>query len=148
MKKLAPLLLFAAFAAGAQERTIVKQVVVKAAPEAVWNTWTTSGGIATFFAPGARVEARVDGQFQSYFNPHAQPGLKGADDMVFLALQPPKMLSFTWNAPPHLGDVRGQRTYVTVRLKPSGDGTEVTLTHGGWGEGGQWDQAYEYFNRA
>lgn len=24
----------------------------------------------------------------------------------------------------------------------------MTLTHGGWGDGGQWDQAYDYFNRA
>jgi hypothetical protein len=36
-----------------------------------------------------------------------------------------------------------------VRLKPAGEGeTRVTLTHVGWGEGGQWDQAYQYFDRA
>ena len=83
-----------------------------------------------------------------HFNPYAEPGLKGADDMIFLALQEPKMLSFTWNAPPHLPEVRGQRTYVTVRLKPAAEGTQVTLAHGGWGEGGQWDQAYDYFEGA
>jgi uncharacterized protein YndB with AHSA1/START domain len=134
---------------GAEERVVSKQVVVKAPVETVWKTWTTTEGVKTFFAPDARVEARVDGPFEIYFNPYGAPGTKGADDMRFLALQPQRMLSFTWNAPPHLAEVRGQKTYVTVRLHPADEGrTQVTLVHGGWGEGGQWDQAYDYFNRA
>lgn len=142
-------LLSAALAAGAQERAIIRQVQVAAPLESVWQAWTTTEGIKSFFAPDARIEARVDGPFEVYFNPYAKPGLKGADDMRFLALQEGKMLSFTWNAPPHLGEVRGQRTYVTVRLKPSGaQATEVSLYHGGWGEGGQWDQSYQYFDKA
>ena len=59
------------------------------------------------------------------------------------------MLSFTWNAPPHLSDVRAQRTSVTVRLVPAdATRTEVRLTHAGWGDGGQWDAAYRYFDGA
>lgn len=139
----------AALAAGAQERAIVRQVQVSAPLESVWQAWTTSEGIKSFFAPDARIEARVDGPFEVYFNPYARPGLRGADDMRFLALQEKTMLSFTWNAPPHLGEVRGQRTYVTVRLKPAGaQATDVSLYHGGWGEGGQWDQSYQYFDKA
>ena len=145
----APMLLSAALAASAQERAIVMQVVVKASPEAVWQAWTTTQGIKSFFAPDARVEARVDGPFQIYFNPYAPAGLKGADDERFLALQEGRMLSFTWNAPPHLPQARGQHTSVVVRLKATANGeTEVTLNHSGWGDGGQWDQAYEYFSRA
>ncbi len=133
----------------AQERVITKQVLVKAPVEAVWQAWTTSEGIKSFFAPDARVEARVDGPFEIYMNPYAPAGMKGADDMRILALQPQRMLSFTWNAPPHLPEARAQRTYLTVRLKPVGENeTEVTLHHGGWGDGGQWDQAYTYFDRA
>ena len=26
--------------------------------------------------------------------------------------------------------------------------TRVTLTHTGWGDGGEWDKAYDYFDRA
>jgi uncharacterized protein YndB with AHSA1/START domain len=136
-------------AAHAEERAIAKQVVVKAPVEAVWNAWTTTDGIKSFFAPEARVEARVDGPFEIYMNPYAAPGMKGADDMRFLALQPMKMLSFTWNAPPSLPEARAQRTVVVVRLKPVGDGqTEVSIYHAGWGEGGEWDKAYDYFDRA
>ena len=56
-----------------------------------------------------------------------QPGMKGADDMRFMALQAPTMLSFDWNAPPHLAQVRQQRTFVVVRLKDvDGKSTRVT----------------------
>ena len=137
-----------ALCASAQERVITKQVVVKAPVEQVWQAWTTSEGIKTFFAPDANVEARVDGPFQIYFNPYAEPGLKGADDTRILALQPPSMLSFTWNAPPSLPEARKQRTYVTVRMKPVAEGTQVSIAHGGWGDGGEWDKAYAYFDRA
>ncbi len=135
--------------AQAQERAVIKKAVVAAPIDAVWQSWTTTAGVKEFFAPDANVEARVNGPFEIYFNPYAAPGMKGADDMKVLALQDRKMISFTWNAPPHLPDVRGQRTYVTVRMKPLGEKeTEVTLYHGGWGDGGQWDQAYAYFDRA
>jgi uncharacterized protein YndB with AHSA1/START domain len=151
MRFVAILLVFfsCAHAALAAERSIQKEVVVKAPIEAVWKAWTTSEGITSFFAPEAVVEPRPGGAFAIYMNPYAPPGLKGADDMRVLAVQAPKMLSFTWNAPPSLPEARAQRTYVTVRLQPAGEGeTRVTLFHGGWGDGGQWDQAYEYFDKA
>lgn len=59
------------------------------------------------------------------------------------------MLSFTWNAPPHLPNVRPQRTHVVVRFKELDPGhTQVTLTHDGWGAGEEWDQAFDYFTEA
>ncbi|HRE14113.1 MAG TPA: SRPBCC domain-containing protein [Usitatibacteraceae bacterium] len=139
--------------AGAQapdpDRRVVKQVTVKAPVADVWKAWTTTEGIVSFFAPSARVEARPGGPFEIHFNPYAKPGLKGADDMVVLAVQEGKMLSFTWNSPPHLAQVRPQRTAVQVRFRPAGDGeTEVRLVHGGWGEGGQWDESFKYFETA
>jgi len=131
------------------ERAIRLRVVVKARLDDVWQAWTTSAGIATFFAPAANVEARVDGPFQIYMNPYAEPGMKGADDMRFLAVQEKKMISFTWNAPPSLPEARKQRTYVTLRFAPQGDNeTVVTMYHGGWGDGGEWDKAYAYFQKA
>jgi uncharacterized protein YndB with AHSA1/START domain len=133
----------------AEERAIVKQVVVKAPVEAVWNAWTTTEGIKTFFAPDARVEARPDGPFEIYMNPYAPAGMKGADNMRVLAVQDKKLISYTWNAPPSLPEARQQRTVVIVRFAPAGEGeTQVTMTHVGWGEGGEWDKAYQYFDRA
>lgn len=133
----------------AAERVVEKSVVVEATLDQVWDSWTTRDGIVSFFAPDAKIEPRVGGAFQIYMDPTAEPGMKGADDMRFMALQPKKMISFDWNAPPNLPAARAQRTFVVVRFEPvSEKQTRVTLHHTGWGEGGEWDKAYAYFERA
>jgi uncharacterized protein YndB with AHSA1/START domain len=133
----------------AAERALDKEVIVPAPLEQVWQAWTTREGITSFFAPDARVEARVGGPFQIYMDPGAEPGMKGADDMRFLALQPMRMLSFDWNAPPSLPEARQQRTFVIVRLAAIDErSTRVSLHHTGWGDGGEWDKTYAYFDRA
>jgi uncharacterized protein YndB with AHSA1/START domain len=145
----ATLLCLAMSPASAAERAIDKSIDVPAGAAAVWQAWTTREGIVSFFAPEAEVDARVGGAFHIHIDPLAAPGQKGADSMRFLALQPPRMLSFDWNAPPSLPEVRQQRTFVIVRLEPVGEAlTRVTLHHTGWGEGGEWDKAYAYFDRA
>lgn len=151
-RRLIAALLLAASAwlpAQAAERAIEKEVVIAAGVDQAWDAWTTREGIVSFFAPDARIEARPGGAFQIYMDPTAPDGSKGADDMRYLALQPKSMLSFDWNAPPHLPQARAQRTVVIVRFAPVGESqTRVSLHHTGWGDGGEWDQAYAYFDRA
>lgn len=131
------------------ERAIHEVITVKASVEEVWHAWTTTDGIKTFFAPDAEVELRVDGPFQIYMNPYAAPGMKGADEMRIIGFQDEKMLSFTWNAPPSLPTARKQRTVVIVRLIARGDSlTDVSIYHVGWGEGDEWDKAFDYFSKA
>jgi len=133
----------------AAERSIDKQVEVAASMDQAWDAWTTREGITSFFAPDASIDPRVGGAFQIYMDPLAEPGLKGADEMRYMAVQPKKMISFDWNAPPHLAQARQQRTFVIVRLEPVGEKlTRISLHHTGWGDGGEWDQTYDYFDRA
>ena len=133
----------------AQDKAIQKEVVIAAPLAEVWKAWTTSEGIQGFFAPEAIVDAKPDGRFSLHFNPFAPAGQKGADDMRVLAVQPLRMFSFTWNAPPHLPEARAQRTVVILRFEPDGDArTRLRLQHVGWGVGGQWDEAFAYFDRA
>lgn len=69
--------------------------------------------------------------------------------MHFMAVQPKKMISFDWNAPPHLPEARAQRTFVMVRFEGLSDSTtRVPLHHTGWGDGGEWDKSYAHFDRA
>ena len=143
------LALLAPSSARAAERAIAKSIEVAATLDQAWDAWTTRDGIVSFFAPDAKVEPRVGGAFQIYIDPAAPPGSKGADDMRFLALQPKKMISFDWNAPPSLPEARAQRTFVVVRFEALGDKlTRVTLHHTGWGDGGEWDKAYAYLDCA
>jgi len=134
---------------GAPEKAIDREVIVKAPVDKVWQAWTTTEGIKTFFAPDGHVELRVDGPFEIFFNPYAPAGEKGADGMRIIGFQENRMLSFTWNAPPHLPEARKQRSVVIVRFESAGEGqTRVSLHHVGWGEGGEWDKAFAYFSTA
>ena len=142
-------LLMVALNTTAAERAIDKEVTVAAPVAAVWQAWTSRTGIESFFAPEAEIDPRVGGAFHIHIDPYGEPGMKGADDMRFMALQPMKMLSFDWNAPPSLPEARQQRTFVIVRLfDVDGTSTRVTLHHTGWGDGGEWDKTYTYFDGA
>jgi uncharacterized protein YndB with AHSA1/START domain len=133
----------------ALEKAIDKAVLVQATLDQAWDAWTTREGIVSFFAPDAQIEPRVGGAFHIHFDPGAPAGAKGADDTRFMALQPKQMISFDWNAPPSLPLARQQRTFVVVRFAAVDDKTtRVTLHHTGWGEGGEWDKAHAYFDRA
>ena len=130
------------------DRVIRGEVVVQASIQAAWDAWTTEEGIKAFFAPDCSVDLRVDGLYEIFFDPHAPRGQRGAEGMRILALQPKKMLAFTWSAPSDLPNVRKQRTHVVVRFQQVAEGrVMVSLTHDGWGEGEEWDQAFEYFSR-
>lgn len=140
----------------ASDRTIHLEAMVNAPLAEVWRAWTTPEGIKSWFAPGCKVELRPGGAYEMYFDLDEPPGSavpplseRGGEGVVLLAIQPGKMLSFTWNAPTEMPTVRPQHTHVVVRFFDAGsDQTKVTLTHDGWGEGAEWDEAYEYFVRA
>jgi uncharacterized protein YndB with AHSA1/START domain len=139
----------AGLSAPAVARAVVAEVVVNAGVDDVWKAWTTEEGIKTFLAPACRIDLRVLGAFDISFNPNAAPGQQTAEGNLILAIQPQKMFSFTWNAPPHLPNVSQQRTSVVVRFKPLGENqTKVTLTETGWGEDEEWDKAFAYFSSA
>ena len=140
------------------DRVIRIETMIPNPIEEIWQAWTTPAGIASFFAPACNVELKVGGLYEILFDLEAEPGLRGSEGMHILALQPPNLLSFTWNAPPELLEIRKQLTHVTVRLSEIKKGeTLVTLTQDGWppedgwppigggGDGGEWDKAYQYF---
>lgn len=129
--------------------TIRFQIDVPASPEEVWEAWATQAGALSFFAPECKVDPRPGGAYEMYFNLDVPAGNRGGEGLVLLALQAPRLLSFTWNAPPELAEVRDQRTHVTVRLEPlSGGQTRVHFCEDGFGEGGQWEERIEYFKSA
>ena len=132
-----------------RERSISGEVIVHASIDQVWEAWTTKQGAETFFGPICKIDLRPHGAYEIFFDLEAEPGKRGGEGMIILAVQPKKMLSFTWNAPPELPTVRDQMTHVVVRLTSiDAENTQVFLRHDGWGEGDEWEAAYAYFVRA
>jgi uncharacterized protein YndB with AHSA1/START domain len=119
---------------------------VAAPPAAVWEAWSTDAGLRTFFAPAARIELRTFGRFDIHFDPAAAAGNQGAEGNVVLAVEPGRMLTTTWDAPPEFPSIRSQRTFLQVLLAPNADGTtRVTLTQSGFGTNPEWLKVHRYF---
>jgi uncharacterized protein YndB with AHSA1/START domain len=128
------------------EKSINLTITIPASIAEVWKAWTTEEGAKSFFAQDCNIKLRPGGEYEMLFNPDAPPGEQGGEGMIILAIQRQKMLSFTWNSPPHLPKVRGEMTHVTLRFTETGPNeTMVNLFHDGWGEGGEWDQSFDYF---
>lgn len=143
------LLLAAPSFAVSSDRVLRAEMTIAAPVTEVWKAWTTDEGIATFFAPKGIVDLRVDGTYDVWFNPAGGPGERGAEGMRILDVEPNRRFAFTWNAPPSIPSIRGKRTVVVVEMTPAGDGTtKLRFTESGWGDGPDWDQAYDYFDRA
>jgi PTH1 family peptidyl-tRNA hydrolase len=136
--------------APARARRIRKQAIVGAPVPNVWSAWTTREGVATFLAPEARIDLREGGAYEILFDLGQEPGKQGSEGCEIVSLREPNALSFTWNAPPEIPEVRAaEKMRVDLGLRARGrDQCVVSLAHSGWKDGPEWDKAFAYFERA
>ncbi|HUL33842.1 MAG TPA: SRPBCC domain-containing protein [Candidatus Eisenbacteria bacterium] len=127
-------------------RAVRVEGTIHAPVREVWRVWTTSEGAEEFFAQKANIELRIGGPYEIQFDPKDErSGTKG---LKILSYAPEEMISFQWNAPPEMPEVRNGGTWVVVEMRPEGtDRTHVTVTHLGWKQGLEWDQAYVHFQQ-
>ncbi len=132
-------------------KRIQKSIVVAARLHDTWLRWTTPAGLKTFFGMDNKVELHPGGAYEIYFLMDNPEGTRGGEGNQVLSYLPDEMLSFTWNAPPTIPEVRNHdhRTWVVVTFKAvTTESTEVTLNHVGWLDGDKWDETYAYFDNA
>jgi uncharacterized protein YndB with AHSA1/START domain len=131
------------------DKILRKEMIVPATLKEVWEAWTTTEGVKSFFSSQAKVELAVGGPFEIYFLLDALDGSQGSEGCRVLSYLPGEMLSFSWNAPPEFGELRGRHTIVVLRFEQVEPGqVKVTLWHHGWGKGGEWNKLYDYFDKA
>jgi uncharacterized protein YndB with AHSA1/START domain len=131
------------------DKILRKEIVVPATLEQVWNAWTTTEGVKTFFSAEANVELAVGGPFEIYFTLEAPYGSRGSEECRMLSYLPMEMLSFSWNAPPDFGDLRKKHTIVVLQFEELEPGkVKVVLSQLGCGKGEDWDKLYDYFDKA
>jgi uncharacterized protein YndB with AHSA1/START domain len=111
-----------------------------------WRVFTTSEGTEEFFAQKANIGLAIGGPYEIQFDPNDErSGTKG---LKILSYAPEEMISFQWNAPAELPEVRNGGTWVVVEMRPiDAYRTHVTVTHLGWKNGPEWDRAYVHFQR-
>ncbi|MGB8657763.1 MAG: SRPBCC domain-containing protein [Candidatus Zixiibacteriota bacterium] len=131
------------------DKILRKEMVVSASLADVWNAWTTTEGVQTFFSPSAKVELSVGGPYEIYFLLDQPYGLRGSEGCRILGYLPTELLSFEWNAPPDFGELRNQHTIVVLQFQELEPGkVRVILSQLGWGKGEDWDRLYDYFDKA
>jgi uncharacterized protein YndB with AHSA1/START domain len=112
------------------------EVTIPAPPARVWRAIATTEGLRETVAPGADVELRPGGRYAIW---------PGATNRV-LTLVPGEMLSTSGSAPEKFPEVRKGGTWSAFFLEPAGDvSTRLRLAVVGWREGGEWDEAFDYF---
>lgn len=133
------------------DRTLEPVVVttrVAAPPEDVFELWTTEAGLRSFMGIDSDIRLRVGGAYEWVFLPDAEEGSRGGEGNRVLAFDEPRVLAFSWNAPPEFEGEREPRTIVVVTFDAVEGGTEVTLSHTGFRRGGRWDEVRAYFQNA
>jgi len=137
-------------AAEAEQSAPIKyEAAVPVSLDETWALWTTEAGLENFFAREAIIEPEVLGEFSIHFFPDNAPGMRGAEGMRILAIEPGDRLLFTWNAPPNLPHARSQMATVEVTFDALSDNeTLVTLTHGSFGRHEEWALTRAYFEGA
>lgn len=120
--------------------------IVEASLSDVWQAWTTTEGVQGFFAPEAKIELKVGGAFELYFDTKAEMGCRGTEGMRIQTYVPERILAFDWCNPPQFNDIQQRKTWVVLEFSELDDELcEVTLTHLGWGEGPDWEDVHEFF---
>lgn len=114
----------------------------------VYRLMTTAEGIKAFLGVESEIELAIGGKYEWYFGRAMglPQGQQGSDGCQILSYVPNEMLSFSWNAPPTIPVERERRSWVVITFADSErGGTDVTLTHLGFGTTGRWNEVRAYF---
>lgn len=115
------------------ERTIELTRTIEVSPSVVFRALTDAGELSRWWTTSAESAPRTGGSF-SYRFEFADAARDHTYEGEYLDVTPDRRVSYPWRAA--VGD-----TIVDVRLRPSGDGTQLTLTHSGWPESADADEA-------
>jgi uncharacterized protein YndB with AHSA1/START domain len=112
----------------ATSKPLVVRRTIDASAEELFDAWLDPEALAQWMLPkdvtatAAKVDPRVGGRYELLMT-HSSGTVP--HDGVYLALDRPRTLSFTWNSP----YTHGIETRVTVEFLAAAGGTEVVLTH-------------------
>jgi uncharacterized protein YndB with AHSA1/START domain len=106
---------------------IERTVEIAHPPTRVWDALTTAEGLGTWFGHKADVDLRVGGRAELTWNSGDKAELR------IERVEPPHVFGYTWGiyGLPE-GDPR--RTYVEFTLRPTGEGTTLTVVESGFGQ--------------
>jgi len=112
-------------------RTVEREMFIAAAPERVFQAFTTREGLEAWFGTRVEIDLRPGGVFNMWWQEEYVVG-------EIVRFDRPRQLIFTWDDGPQYGV-----TTCTVDFIPESDGTLVRLCHTGFGDSENWDALYD-----
>ena len=130
---------------------LVKEIVVKAPLDRVWDAWTSNEGLR-FVSTESNVELRVGGPYEWFLDgPADDRGLRGSEGSRILAFIPRQMVAFAWTFPPETPSLREAAATTTVVVlfdEIDASTVQVKLQALGWQSGEEWRRGWLYFDAA
>ena len=117
------------------ERTIELTRTTDASPSAVFRALTDAGELSRWWTTTAESDPRTGGSFSYRFEFEDQ-ARNHTYEGAYHEVVEGERISYPWHAA--VGETR-----VDVSVRPSGGGTRLILTHSGWGNDAEADEAVE-----
>lgn len=109
------------------EDSIVREIVVAAPPERVWEVLTTADHVGRWFgADKAEIDLRPGGSFVMTWAEH------GVGYARVERVEEPTLFSFRWGLEPGAEPTPGEETLVEFSLAGEGDGTLLRVVESGF----------------
>jgi uncharacterized protein YndB with AHSA1/START domain len=132
------------------DRVLQQSIDIAAAPACIWRSLTDEAGIKAFGLPLAHVELKNGGVIEEGFSPNAKLGGNETIRHRIIAYLPERLLVLRNEAtppgPPHAELYRNVVQVIAVEPRESGQ-TRFTISHTGYGAGGDYDQLYDFFSK-
>jgi len=134
----------------AGDRTLVQEITIEAPVADVWRAFTFEEEVVTWMCELAEIDLSVGGLFRTNYNPDGEIGDATTIINEIISFEPERMLSmrnvgvpegFAW-------EEKFQQTWSVVYFEPlTPTRTHVRIVGLGYGEGGDWDTLYQYFEQ-
>lgn len=131
-------------------KTIIKERFINRNVKYVYDKWTTKEGLNSFFSMDNNVEIKKNGKYEIYFDDNIDNLERGSEGCRVIDFITNKMLSFSWNMPPSISELRNinAQTKVVIEFEDIDGKTLIRLINSGYLDEETWGKAYKYFDKA
>lgn len=132
------------------DKIINQKVSLKCTPTEAFQLFTQNKYLESWLTAAADVEPTVGGKYELFWKPDDRENDSTIGCKV-LAVQDGSFINFEWKGPQQYNQFMNTRrpfTNVMVTFAKRDTFTDVQLIHTGWGEGSEWDEARQWFEKA
>ncbi|CAN5535558.1 hypothetical protein BH10BAC3_BH10BAC3_33460 [soil metagenome] len=139
------------FIAANGERFLRFEIVVNTTINETWKMIATEAGIKKWMAPVANLDLRIGGMLQTNYNETAKIDDKGTIMLGIINYIPSEILTYKITLNELFAEncrKEDKNLQHIIQLKSVGQNkTKIISTMAGWGQGKEWDEAYNFFEK-